>query len=309
MLHWVIGAGGLFGQALMRASASPFKGQPIPWDDHSSALLALQNNLREFGDRSKGDWAITWAAGRASTASSFDQTKAEFELFSQFIQLLQLNPPFGRGVFTLTSSAGGVYAGSSNPPFTSNSTPRPLGPYGQLKLDQERVAQSLESEMPVVRLRLANIYGQGQDLTKLQGLISHLAMAHITRNPLNIFVPLETLRDYIFVDDAAALAVHWIREAHASQRSSLRIVASGLPQTVGRVVSIMTSMAHARIPIAYGYSSSAAYQANDLRLVPDRYSQTARLNKTPLPVGAKLVLDDLVNRHARARVKAKALHS
>jgi len=309
MLTWVIGAGGLFGQALVRGSDNVFHAQRLPWEDEIAALAALSESLSAFRRQAPEDWTIIWAAGHATTSSSPEQTAAELRLFTAFIEHLKQNTPSGKGVFGLTSSAGGVYAGSSDPPFTSSTTPVPLSAYGHLKLDQERIAQTLSPEIPVVSLRLSNLYGPGQNLTKLQGIISHLALAAITRNPINIFVPLDTLRDYIYVDDAALQAIHWINEAQLSQQSSLRVVASGLPQTIGRVVSIMTSMAHARIPIAFGYSSSAEYQAHDLRLIPDRYSQTALLNKTPLPVGAKLVLDDLVYRHARAQVKADAPHS
>ena len=51
--------------------------------------------------------------------------------------------------------------------------------------------------------RFSNLYGPGQNLGKLQGLISRLALSAVTRQPINIFVPLDTIRDYVYVDDAA----------------------------------------------------------------------------------------------------------
>ncbi len=302
MRTWVIGSGGLFGSALTRASENPFTGLPIPWSDTAAALRALRESLQDFSAQSTDDWCIAWAAGHATTGSRQPEADSELALFSTFIEALKHRHPPGNGVFLLTSSAGGVYGGSSHPPFSRTSVPAPLGVYGSLKLKQEQIAEQLTSVVPVATVRVSNLYGPGQDLGKLQGVISRLALAAITREPMQMFVPLDTMRDYIYTDDAAHRALHWAQASLAAQRSATRVVASGQPATLSHVIAQMNDIARVRIPIASGVHQSAAAQARDLRLTPDDDEVTRQLPLTPLPVGMKRVFLDIRHRHATARL-------
>lgn len=303
MRTWIIGAGGLFGSALARAAEDPFLGPTIPWQHPDAALTVLTSTLENFSQTTDGDWCIAWAAGRATTSSSREEVAEELTLFTQFIDHLAEHQPTGRGVFLLTSSAGGVYAGSAHPPFTSASTPHPLGTYGDLKLAQERVTQgALRS--PVVTARVSNLYGPGQDLRKIQGLLSRLALAAVTKQPVRMYVPLDTIRDYIHSDDAAIRALHWVRIALQAQESAVRVVASGQPQTLGHVIALMRDITRVRIPVAMGVDASASAQSPDLRLIPDHDAVTTALPLTPLPAGMKQVYLDIVQRHAASLLPA-----
>ena len=302
MRTWIIGSGGLFGSALSRASTSTFSSPRISWADNQRALQALQRSLRTFAAQAKGDWCIAWAAGHATTSSSQAAADRELQLFTSFVQSLQQERPRGNGVFLLTSSAGGVYAGTPNPPFTSTSVPQPLGTYGQLKLAQEEAARQLAPSIPVATVRVSNLYGPGQDLGKLQGVISRLALAAVARDPITMFVPLDTMRDYIHTDDAAARALHWARMSLHGQESATRVVASGQPETLSHIIALMNSITRVRIPVASGLHESARVQASDLRLQPDTDRAIDRLPLTPLPVGMKQVFLDIRRRHANARL-------
>ncbi len=302
MRTWIIGSGGLFGSALGRASPSTFQGTPIPWSDNQRALETLQHSLRTFAAETTGDWCIAWAAGHATTSSTQAAADRELELFTSFIQSLRQERPRGNGVFLLTSSAGGVYAGTPNPPFTSTDVPRPLGIYGHLKLAQEEAARQIPPSIPVAVARVSNLYGPGQDLGKLQGVISRLALAAVTRDPITMFVPLDTMRDYIHTDDAAARALHWARMSLHSQQSATRVVASGQSETLSHVIALMNSITRVRIPVASGLHESARVQASDLRLQPDTDQAIQRLPLTPLPVGMKQVFLDIRRRHANAKL-------
>lgn len=300
MRTWIIGSGGLFGSALARASTDPFFGARVPWSDIDAATRVLEHSLRDFSASTTGDWCVAWAAGRATTVSTQSEADQEFMLFERFIQLLTKQPPSGRGVFLFTSSAGGVYSGSKNPPFSSASNPEPLGTYGRLKLAQEIAAQARGASFPVVTIRLSNLYGPGQDLGKLQGVISRLALAAINREPITMFVPLDTMRDYVFTDDAAARALHWADVSLRTRQSATRVVASGQTVTLGRVIALMHGITRVRIPTASGVHASAHAQARDLRLQPDEDETLLHFPTTPLPVGMKRVFLDLQQRHAMA---------
>ena len=60
---------------------------------------------------------------------------------------------------------------------------------------------------PLLVGRISNLYGPGQNLAKPQGLVSQLCRAQLTRQPLSVYVSLDTMRDYLYVDDAAAMVV------------------------------------------------------------------------------------------------------
>ena len=306
MILWVIGAGGLFGSAVVRAAQNRgwtvFPGSAIPWSDPNDAVSVVREDARCFSStiESEQQWAVVWAAGRATTASTQEEAGIELSVFSQCISVIEDQVGSHKhGTFLLASSAGGVYAGSSNPPFDSSTLPHPTGVYGHLKRRQEIEAeQILEETMNVVIARIANLYGPGQDLSKLQGLISRLALTAITKQTLTMFVPLDTLRDYIHVDDAAQFALHWLSEVTAA--CQVRVIATGNSTSLGYIISQMKDITRTQIPVAYGLHPSAAFQAHDLRLIPDHTDQFTSTPKTPLPAGMKAVFDDILFRHQEA---------
>lgn len=307
MIVWVIGAGGLLGSAVVRAAREQgdrlLVSSDIPWSDQAGTVDAIRSDAVAFKALIDLDelacWSIIWAAGRATTASSEQETAGELATFRLCLDAIneELHGLQG-GVFALASSAGGVYAGSSGPPFTSHSTPRPLGDYGRLKMRQERVArEKLGPAFNVLIARFANLYGPGQDIEKLQGLISQLALTSVIKRPLTMFVPLDTLRDYIFADDAAARLLHWVSNAREAFR--VRVIASGQPTTLGYLLTLMKDISRTTVPIAYGLHASAAYQSQDLRLLPDTDATIESLGMTTLPAGLKTIHADMLQRSAR----------
>jgi len=307
MILWVIGSGGLFGSAVVRAAQSQdwpiFEGSSIPWNDPHQAISVIRADAARLAHSLRNDqsWGIVWAAGRATTASTQAEADGELSLFTRAVDAIRVElDTHGNGAFLLASSAGAVYAGSENPPFDSNTTPKPIGIYGDLKRQQEITAeQVLGKRMQVVVARIANLYGPGQDLGKLQGLISRIALAAINKHPLMMFVPLDTLRDYIYVDDAAHWALHWITTA--SRTLNVRIVASGSVTNLGYIINQMKQITRTQIPIAYGAHPSAAVQARDLRLIPDTSAEPTTVTTTSLPAGMKVVYTDILLRHQDGR--------
>lgn len=299
MQTWIIGAGGLLGSALQRHAASPFQGTSVPWHDPDATLNALEHDLDRFGSSSGDMWSIMWAAGSATTASNPEHAARELRVFRRFAEKLRLKLPKGSGSLFVASSAGGIYASGSHPPFAATSTPHPVGAYGELKLAQEQIAcELLSSAIPVVIGRFANLYGIGQRFDKTQGLISTLVRAAFTRQTVNIFVPIDTMRDYIFTDDAAQVALHWATQAAdlGSDGSQIRVIASGDARSIGSIIATVGDVTRLRIPIALGSHPSSKLQARDLRLIPDEDSGTRTMQRTPLPVGIKLVSLDLMAR-------------
>lgn len=297
MITWVIGRG-LLGSAIERTAGGERYAATIPWGDSSAAEAALADAARGFAASAGGrPWRVVWAAGAATVASPGDAASLELGSFTAACRALREHLPSGRGSFLVASSAGGVYAGSAGAPFDEATSPRPLSPYGELKLAQEgRATELLADRCPVVLARFSNLYGPGQDLGKLQGLVSRLLMAVLTQQPLPLFVPMDTIRDYLFVDDGAVSALALADEAAGGAPGArVKVVASGQPTTVGHVLHTVSQVTKRRAPIALASHPSAAAQSADLRLRPS----AGVWAPTSLPAGIRATYLDLVARLQR----------
>jgi UDP-glucose 4-epimerase len=305
LITWTIGGGGLLGTALRRQNFQHFESTPIPWDDTEAAVEAIELNAKRFREVVNGeDWAVIWAAGNAANASTQTEAAKELRTLKATVSALKENKPQGRGALFLSSSAGGVYAGSQGAPFTELSDVHPLSPYGDLKLAQEQAAaQELAGICPVIIGRISNLYGTGQNLEKLQGLISRLALSAITKQQVNMFVSLDTIRDYIYADDAAAVIRYSLERAvqNGTNSADIQIIASGHPVSLGYLIHLMQDISRTKIPVAYGSHASSSSQSRDLRLRPSNETQTHHFIQTPLAVGAKKVYLDILERFQQAK--------
>ena len=303
VLTWVIGSGGLIGRAIASASPHAFEADSIPWNDDGQAIHVLTQSLAAFLDVAQGQpWSIVWAAGAGTTVSGDEQFAREVHVFEKFIAALATSDHLDHGVFVLISSAGGIHAGSPNPPFDAATPPAPISPYGNAKLKQEDVSrEELGNLLPLLVCRVSNAYGPGQDLGKQQGLISRLALCTYKKEPLHLFVPTSTVRDYVFTRDIAAQVHAWITHVSDTQpKPQTVIVASGQGTSIAQLVKIAGDVSHRRIPIAMGSHPSARNQPLDSRFMPTPIPGADFLRSTPLPVGVKAVFDDVVERLAQA---------
>lgn len=301
---WVIGSSGMLGSSIAAAAAASgarvFPAATVPWSNACAAIQVLRTDAERFALQTQGDdWAVMWAAGSSVVSSSHADTSSELAALDALTDAICATHPSGRGAFFLTSSAGGVYAGSSDPPFDATTTPVSISPYGDLKLDQERIAQErLHGLLPLVIGRFSNLYGPGHNESKGQGLIPMLCLATLRRTPLNLFVSMDTVRDYLYVDDAAAMAWSATERAVREQQfdSRVAVIASGQPTTVAQVIATVQNVAHRRVPLALGTHPSSNRQTVDLRLIPSPELIAGRESLTTLPSGIKLVFDAVVGR-------------
>ncbi|WP_193598485.1 SDR family oxidoreductase [Microbacterium sp. YJN-G] len=291
--RWVIGRG-LLGEAVARARSDvPFH-RRIDWSEALRSLADLSAATTEFTRRA-GPLEIYWCAGKGVTSTTEQALKEEVSVFEQFLEQLAMCSPEVRSrlVLFVASSVGGVYAGCTDAPFDETTHPVPASPYGHAKLAIERVAseRGKQGGWRTVIGRLTNLYGPGQDLTKGQGLISTLANSAITQQPATIYVSLDTLRDYIFEDDAASIISACVARMHerAAGATVVKIVGSGRAVSVGAVVAEMTRLHRRRGFSLLGQGPSAG-QALDLRVASQVWTDLDALAGTTLPEGLGRVL-------------------
>ncbi len=287
---WVVGAGGLLGSAVcrrLRALGRRPRTTVVPWEDHDAAVEVLVGDADELG----GALEVYWCAGAGVVATSDEDLAAEVAVLGAFLERWQPDGPGPRGFF-LASSAGGVYAGASGGPFTEHTEPAPLSAYGHAKLRMEALATEFAQRTGTALLvgRLSNLYGPGQDQSKPQGLVSALCRAQLTRQPISVYVSLDTRRDYLFVDDAAAMVVAATGQVTDHGVRALKVIASERSTTVGAVLGDLHRITRRRPPIVLGTSPQSRLQVRDLRLRSVAWPHTSALARTPLSAGIAATL-------------------
>lgn len=295
---WVVGAGGLLGSAVVRRLAATggtaWVGPRVPWgtDEAPEVLRDAAHRLSAEHPR----WQVAWCAGAGVTGTSAAALAHEALAFQGALDGLS-----GDGALLLASSAGGVYAGSSAAPFDEHSPVAALSPYGESKLALEQRARDWaeDSGCSLVLARIANLYGPGQDVRKPQGLVSQLCRAHLLRQPVSVYVSLDTTRDYLYVDDAARLVLACLERA---QGTHVKVLASHQAVTVGALLAELRRVSRRAPRVVLSSSPLSSLQARDLRLRSRVWTDLDRVPVTPLPVGVRRTLDDLAGQLRAGRL-------
>lgn len=188
----------------------------------------------------------------------------------------------------LASSVGGAYGGRSDPPFSEKTPPIPASDYGRSKLAAEALLTDWCTATGHRGLvgRITNLYGPGQDLAKGQGLISTVIRSYISQIPTSIWVSLDTLRDYIYVDDCAAIILASMDRLSTMEAGSttLKIMGSLSAVSIGAILGETRRLLRGRAPITLGGGSVAGH-ADDLTVHSHVWPDLNDLARTTLPAG------------------------
>ncbi len=308
-LTWVVGAGGLLGQHLTRSlevAGNRFVGDDIPWGspEAGSALAATAHRLLDAArDR---PWQVVWAAGAGVTSATRSSLEDEVDVFRGALDsiadaMTDARAEPARGAVFFSSSAGGVYAGVPAPPHDERSPVRPLAAYGEAKLAAEGALAAWSTDTGVASLagRIANLYGPGQNLAKAQGLISQLCWHDLLARPLSIYVPLDTIRDYLYAPDCADLVLAGLDALRAEAAVSApglvrtKVLASGRAVSIAHLIGVLRSVVRHKPRLVLASRPAAAVQALNLALRSVVYPEVDRRSITPLQIGLAATRADL----------------
>ena len=248
-IAWVVGSGGLLGKALCRALQRDGTAvytpevrfdwsNPVALDRTMSA--AIQAFAAGLGDGEQ--WELYWAAGVGTMSASESEMQPETRALAELLRLAGANSRLmsTSGAISLASSAGAIYAGAHDAVITEYTEPRPTTAYALGKLQQEKLLESFVRSTHTVcgmAARISTLYGCGQASGKKQGLLTHIARKIIRNQLIQIYVPFDTIRDYINADDAATAMVGAVRAQADTDRFLIKIVASEHPTTIAEIVS------------------------------------------------------------------------
>jgi UDP-glucose 4-epimerase len=273
-LFWIIGSGGLLGSRLRAAISRDVPGakcwEPpigaLSWNAPTHLKGELVECAKQFGRAVLGQpngsaWGVVWTAGAGVIGTTEQVLAAETSTIELVLSLIHAYLPHSEphsSLVFLASSAGGVYGNCPDQTITEHSACRPISPYGVNKQRQEELFHSWTQDHPHVTCRIgriSNLYGAGQNLSKPQGLISHISKCLIWQQPIHVYVPLDTIRDYLHVDDCAKQIAKcmsdWVRacpERAASRGSIVKIFAAEEPTSVAEIIGEFTKLASRRHP-------------------------------------------------------------
>lgn len=296
----VVGAGGLLGSVLVRLSppgqiVTPVRG--VDWSNDS----APDHVLRAIADAVPPEvpFALYWCAGAGVIGSNAEVLDRETRVLERVLGGL---PASSRPVVFLASSAGGVYGESTSSPLDELSSIRPLSAYGHNKLRQESIVRdwATDRRARAIVARISTLYGPGQSMSKNQGLISHLCRSVVTRQPVSIFVPLDTVRDYLYVDDMASMAsavTHRVATEPAGTIAT-KIFASSRSISIGGVLSEVRRVCPKAPPVVLGSSPNRSAHGSTLSYRSCTWPEYDRRPITPLPVGIAATYRSIARRFA-----------
>jgi UDP-glucose 4-epimerase len=310
-LVWVLGRSGLLGSHLARALAQGLPdadawrgpGQPFRWTEPGLLASQLAWAVADFARAARagyGSWLVAWAAGCGVIGSPAKALEAETNAWRLLLDLLGPHlldgPSPLAGTVFLTSSAGGVYGKGCERALTETSPPCPASEYGRQKLLQEQILRDWAAAREGAGYfigRIANLYGLGQNLAKPQGLISHLSRCLIYQRPVPVYVPLDTIRDYVFVEDCAELLVRCLdraREVGPACRV-VKLIASEEATSVSRLVGVLTRLSRRPPRIVCGLSPLTSQQPRKLQFRSEVWPDLHFGRRTPLVLGIRRVHD------------------
>jgi UDP-glucose 4-epimerase len=295
MISWVIGRGGLLGRSVeqrmgdLGSTWAPTA--PLNWNDQTEFEVGIDQSLDEFIEQVGSEkWSINWCAGIGVVSSSLEILNSEVKKIEFFLNRLSQSPSrfLHQGVLFYASSAGGVYAGSTVPPFTEATVPSPIGNYGLQKMQCEGLFSRFTQDFGTSSVlgRIANLYGPSQNWHKGQGVVTTICRSMLLRKPIEIFVPLETIRNYIYVDDAACDIANIV--SYMSNQdfggSLIKIIAAEHNSSISELLSESSRVFGKRPQIVLTRKKNSGVQIVYLRLRSTVEISAARFRYTTLAV-------------------------
>ena len=306
MISWVIGRGGLLGrsveQRLGDLGSTWAPTAPFNWNDQTEFEVGIDQSLDEFIEQVGSEkWSIHWCAGIGVVSSSLEILNSEVKKIEFFLNRLSQSPSrfLHQGVLFYASSAGGVYAGSESPPFTEATVPSPIGNYGLQKMQCEGLFSRFTQDFGTSSVlgRIANLYGPSQNWHKGQGVVTTICRSMLLRKPIEIFVPLETIRNYIYVDDAACdisnIVSYMINQDFGG--SLIKIIAAEHNSSISELLSESSRVFGKRPQIVLTRKKNSGVQIVDLRLRSTVEISAARFRYTTLAVGIDRIRRQLLS--------------
>ncbi len=299
---WVIGSHGLLGSALLRELDRSGQRLLVPderfkWDDEANLRIQFEKAVKAFSALvgKENSWQIFWAAGVGTMGSSRAELEPETRSLSMLLGLVESESSLisAESRFVFASSAGAIYANSEDETVAEDSRISPTTAYAEAKLEQESLVSAFAAnngKMSALIARISTLYGPGQARGKKQGLIAHIARCILTNERINIFVPLDTIRDYLPADDAARLIVATLGIIAGKPGVFTQIIASEKPTTIAEIVSTFKRISRRKPRIVTSANRLSGVYTRRIQFRSNFAQANRQIQKTSLHIGISQVL-------------------
>jgi UDP-glucose 4-epimerase len=305
MYCWVIGRGGMLGSGVekrLRLTTNVYEPKlGFSWNDPNLFAREMEQEVHDFGKVVAGErWSICWCAGVGTVAASEEVLQNEVENIEHFLAAVKNSPGLrsDQGSLFYSSSAGGIYAGVTSLPITEQTEVAPRSAYGLQKLKNEEMfgAFGREQGVRVLLGRIANLYGPAQNRSKGQGLVTAICQSYIRRKPAQIFVGLDTVRNYVYVDDAVESIVRAMSIVAGMPNGSVetKIIASNQNLTISAVLKECQTAFGSAPSVVLSRSRDLSAYPPDLRMKSMNFRDADNFEPTPFVVGVHKVYQNLL---------------
>lgn len=313
-LVWVIGSGGMLGKALIHelnqtedALFNP--ANKFNWADPSETCRQIKQVANQFSrEAGKHAWTIYWTAGTGTMHSNEEELQTETNLIDTLITSLldneNLNLHIGKFIFA--SSAGAIYAGAPEGVTTESTEPAPINAYGRTKLLQESALKRLNQDGKgaiVVTCRISTLYGFKSKDGKQQGLIAEMVRRSLTNQVIHIYVPLETMRDYITPKDAAIQMIDTAKNSENTSDLKIKIIASGVSTSVAEIIAILKRISKRNLRIVTQVDMKCGQYQRVIQFKSEFKRNISQSTQTNLIEGISGLLNTIQNKIVKNRNK------
>ena len=302
---WVIGAGGLLGGALVRALrqeqgvALHALEQGLAWGHNELLAAQLDREVAAFASAAgqAGRWLLVWAAGVSSMSSDATSLTLESRALDLLLERLVAEPALRAtpGCLVLASSAGAIYARSRADFISEGSAIAPGSAYADHKLDHEAKVRGVVEAQPgwtALLARYSTLYGPGQSRDKAQGLISQFARRIVANEVVHVYVPLDTIRDYIFVDDAAARTLAAVDDLRGRAGDVVtKIIAAEQATSIAQLVGVFRRVSRRPVRLVTSVNKLSPLYARCIRFRSDEPVGQPHATSRSLHIGIHQVLE------------------
>jgi UDP-glucose 4-epimerase len=194
---------------------------------------------------------FVWSAGKGSFGSNEAELKGELNNFNNvlnFFNDLSCNYPTILSTIHMLSSAGGLYEGQRF--INADTAEKPLRAYGFLKLKQEKIVADAEFITNKYIYRPSSVYGYVRSKSRI-GLIPSLMVNGICHQVSNVYVNMNTLRDYVFASDIGQYIGNTIVNNSSQGITKIIILASGRSSSVYEIKFLIEKLISRSIYVQY----------------------------------------------------------
>ena len=250
MRIFVTGGAGFIGTHLCKKLASLHKvtvydnfsnsnRENFPVMENVTLIVGDISNNSKLLDSMKNHDVVIHLAAKTDVIDSIINPDDTFQTNVQGSQNVLDSCKFNNISKIIVISSASVYQ-NSDKPVNETSIVEPLSPYGQSKLDMEKI--TMQSKIDYTILRLFNVYGDGHT----SGVITNFKKNILENKPLIIFGDGKAIRDFIHIDDVVNGIIISIKS-----KFEIYNIASGNGTSIGDLAKLFIQLFEKNSEIIY----------------------------------------------------------